>query len=332
MGSPQATMRPPTPWATMKAEASHRGAEQRGPSQPTRDAMKATIELFDQSLDQILATVVRIVQKLGSVLIGRMVNRRATLDVRMSKQLLDGLVRFGVIFAVVVLLSDWTDLLGETVGRGYCEIRHPVESLYPVRNRGCESQHVVQLQEGGTDRHNTIWINAVLHAYLDLSKDRPWERERPWAGTFADENAERAYMIGVYANGFHFAVYDHHGNGHATLTEWDGVSHLIYGVSSVFNFVTKEMTYLGYQIERANEGKKTQWIDAVLGVCVDLIEVLIGLGYCAVGVVIGSIFNPVDTIINVPGGILLILEAIVEGIANTISDVVSLVSLGWVEL
>ena len=244
---------------------------------------------------------------------------------------MQNLVYAGAVLAVVVVILDWTGSLGKTVGQGYCTVRHPVEAADPVRRTTCESQHVIQRQAGGADEENTIWINGVEHVYLDLSADQPWEKERPWSGALVDQNAERAYMMGVYANGFHFAMYDHHGEGHATITQWDGVSHLTYGVASAFNFITKELSYLGYQIERNNKGQETQWVDAILGVFIDLVEVLIGLGYCTVGVVVGTLFNPVDTIVNVPGGILLVVEAVVEGFANTISDLISLFTLGWIE-
>ena len=245
---------------------------------------------------------------------------------------MQNLAYVGAVFALVLIAMDWTGLLGKRVGQGYCSLRHPVEAAGPVRRTACESQHVIQRQAGGSDERNTIWINGVEHIYLDLSADQPWERERPWSGALVDHNAERAYMMGVYANGFHFATYDHHGEGHATITQWDGVSHLTYGVASAFNFVTKELSYLGYQVERGGNDQQTQWIDAVLGVLIDLVEVLIGLGYCVVGVVVGTVLNPVDTIVNVPGGILLVLEAVVEGFANTISDLVSLLTLGWIEV
>jgi hypothetical protein len=197
----------------------------------------------------------------------------------------------------------------------------------------CESQHVIQTNSGGSDKDNTIWINTVEHKYLDSSGDKPWQKERPWAN-WGDENLERAYMMGVYANGYHFIIYDHHKNGLPTLITWDGMSHLTYVVGSVFNFITKELSYLGYQWERFmdDKPKSTFFIDAAIGVFIDLVETAVGVVYGVVGIVVETIFNPIDTLFNIPGGIALSLEAIVEGIANTGSDIISLFTLGYVQL
>ena len=258
------------------------------------------------------------------------------------------LILLGAYFAVVVVLADWTGLLGESIGKGYCKVRHPVEWFTPVRKpRGvptaCESQHVMQRQCASSkeekkklDKRNTIWINGVEHMYADKSKHHcPWDckkGKRPWMSWLVDDNAERAYMMGAFANGFHFTVYDHHGKGHSTITEWDGVSHLTYLVASVLHFISKEISYLGYQWERTWDGRKTQWIDAILGIFVDFVEVALGLGYSVVGVVVGTLFNPLDTVKHLPGGILLIIESAAMAVWYTVSDIISLFTLGVLQL
>lgn len=246
---------------------------------------------------------------------------------------MDNLIKIGAALAAIIVLADWMGLLGKTIGNGFCSVRHPIEAMAPVRKTGCESQHVIQKRSGGTDEKNTIWINGVEHVYADLSVDRPWEKKRPWSRWLVDDNAERAYMMGVFANGFHFVVYDHHGEGHATITEWDGVSHLTYGVASAFNFISKELTYLGYQVERTlHKKQEARWVDATLGIFVDLAEVAVGMGYCVVGVVVGTLFNPLDTIKNFLGGILLIVESAAMGIYYTVSDIISLFTLGSLQI
>ena len=216
------------------------------------------------------------------------------------------------------------------IGKGYCLIRHPVEALTSNRT-ACESQHVIQQQSSGSDDKNTIWINTTHHDYLDRSIDKPWEKERPYFN-FGDENLERAYMMGTYANGYHFLTYDHHGEGDLTLFTWDGMSHLTYLVASVANIVTKEMSYIGYQMDRGGKNQVTQYIDAVIGVVIDLLELCFGVIYSILGMILGTILNPWDTLTNIPGALALSAEAIVEGIANTASDFISLVTLGYFEL
>lgn len=229
-----------------------------------------------------------------------------------------------------LLLSSQANAFNKSIGKGYCALRHPTESLTSDRV-SCESQHIVQQQHGGLDDKNTIWINTTHHDYLDRSVDKPWEKERPWLN-FGDSNLERAYMMGTYANGYHFFTYDHHGDGALTLFTWDGMSHATYVVSSIANFITKEMSYIGYQMDRGGKGQKTQYIDAVIGIFIDLIEVIFGVFYGLLGIIVGTIFNPIDTITNIPGALTLSVESIVEGVANTGSDIVSLFTLGFVEL
>ena len=240
-------------------------------------------------------------------------------------------LKYFMFFVFCVLSSSASaNIIPKVFGKGYCALRHPIESLSSDRV-SCESQHIVQQQSGGGDENNTIWINTTLHDYLDRSQDKPWEKERPWLN-FGDDNLERAYMMGTYANGYHFITYGHHGNGQLTLFTWDGMSHLTYMVSSVFNFITKEMSYVGYQIDRQHKHQVTQYVDAVIGVFIDIFEVSFGVMYGLLGIFIGTICNPIDTLTNIPGGIALCIETMFEGVINTGSDIISLFTLGTVEL
>lgn len=232
---------------------------------------------------------------------------------------------------LAALLSSPANAMTKEIGKGYCSLRHPVESLTTNRKTACESQHVIQRQSGGGNIENTIWISATEHDYLDRSSDSPWATERPWFN-FGDNNLESAYMQGVYARGFHFITYDHHGNGVPTLWAWDGASHLTYGVAATFNVITKELSYLGYQIERMMKGQTTQFTDALVGVVFNIIELFCGIAYSILGLIVGTIFNPIDTILNIPGAVLLSIEAIAEGVANTVSDFIAIVTLGFVSL
>jgi hypothetical protein len=182
---------------------------------------------------------------------------------------------------VLLITSGSANAFTKFLGKTYCSIRHPVAMLTSDNKKGttstCESQHIIQRQSGGIDKDNTIWISTAEHDYLDrYGKDRPWAKERPWFN-WGDDNAERAYMMGTYSRGFHFIVYDHKRKGLPTLVTWDGASHFIYLVSSVSNFITKEMTYIGYQREEGGFNRETQYIDAVIGIGIDLVEVTIPL-------------------------------------------------------
>lgn len=238
-----------------------------------------------------------------------------------------GVLAAGAFFAVVLAVVDffnWEKGAGEL----YCKLRHPVETISSSR-KACEEQHIIQLQEGGGNDGNIILINALEHDYADRSKDRPWSKARSglWCEC-GDDNLKRAYKMGIYANGYHFMIYDYRSEGHMTLFEWDGASHVTYMVASVFNVVTKELSYMGYQFE----AKDSQWTDAVLGVAIDVIELVVGLGYGIIGIVVGTIFNPWDTVTNLFGMIVLSVESIAVGLWNTVADLVSLVTVRSVQL
>lgn len=238
-----------------------------------------------------------------------------------------------LLFILAFLLPSTASAFTKEIGKGYCSIRHPVEAITTSRQTACESQHITQKRSGGSNFKNTIWINTTLHDYLDRGKDQPWVDERPWGQIlFDDGNLEAAYMMGTYANGYHFIVYDHHKNGMPTLIQWDGVSHLTYMIGSVMNFITKEMSYIGFQMDKGSKNRETQYADAIIGVFIDFIEVIFGLVYGVLGIIVGTIMNPIDTLLNIPDGILLCIETTIEGVANTISDIISLFTIGTIEL
>lgn len=242
--------------------------------------------------------------------------------------------RYVAAVALVTVSAFAVDILGvgDEVGGAYCAARHPVESLTTDRPSACERQHILQRQRGGGDRANTIWINTVEHDYADrVGPNPPWEAaERGLWGDWGDDNLKRAYKMGVYANGYHFLVYDYRGDGEITLVEWDGASHVTYVIATVFNFITKEASYIGFQWRRG--GAQTQYFDAVLGVLLDFAEVFVGVGYGAVGIVVGTVCNPVDTFGNLAGMVVYSVEVAAVGLWNTVADILSLLTLGWAQL
>ncbi|WP_321784703.1 hypothetical protein [Paraburkholderia sp. J94] len=207
--------------------------------------------------------------------------------------------------------TNQAQALPSVIGEGYCALRHPIEAVTSNRS-ACESQHVVQRQSSGVDEENTIWINTTLHDYLDRSKDRPWEKQRPVMSTFASFELERAYMIGTYANGYHFFIYDHRNDGYMTLFAWDGVSHAVYAISAIVNLPAKELSYLAYMIKhKLMRDKDTQLTDALIGVAIDIAETSVGVLYSSVGVVTGTVFHPLLTVKNIIPAVPLVLSTFV---------------------
>src|SRR5699024_331493 len=129
-------------------------------------------------------------------------------------------------------------------------------------------------------------------------------------------------------NGFHFVTYDHHGLGKLNLFRWDAVSHLVYAWTSLVNYPQKELNYLLYQISLLASGKKTQILDALLGIVIDLIEIFVGLIYSIIGIFVGAIFHPFDTIRNIVPGTLLIITGTAQGIWQFLTGSLCLITFG----
>lgn len=239
------------------------------------------------------------------------------------------IITYTFILIISFFNTTQTWAFNKEIGKGYCAIRHPVETFLSNR-ASCESQHVIQQQFGGSNNLNTIWINTTLHTYLDRSSCKPWELERPDFTAYGDENIERAYMIGVYANGYHYFIYDHHGDGTLTLTEWDGATHLLYLITTVINLPQKEIGYIEYQIERYKKEQSTQFIDAGIGVVADTIEVFIGAYYSALGIIVGTLFNPIDTLRNIPALVTLTFSGLFNAIWLMLKSLAALLSFGLV--
>jgi hypothetical protein len=223
--------------------------------------------------------------------------------------------------------SIHANAFNKTIGKGYCTLRHPIEAL-TSDSVTCESQHVVQQQAGGGDEANTIWINKTLHTYLDRSSCKPWESERPAFAPLSDDNIQRAYMTGVWANGYHFFMYDHHEKGTLTITEWDGATHFLYLITTIVNLPQKEVNYLAYQIERYRKDQQTQFIDAGIGLIVDVAEVAVGTIYSVTGMVVGTLLNPWDTLRNIPSLITLAISSVFNAIWLFLKGVLAIITAG----
>ena len=216
------------------------------------------------------------------------------------------------------------------VSETWCKIRHPVEALTSSPRSTCEEQHIIQKNAGGGDTENIILINTTEHDYLDRSGSKPWEKNRPWLIFWGNENLESAFMMGMYANGYHYQVRDYEKRNTATtLLKWDGASHAVYVSSSVFNFVAKALSYTAYQSRK----NPLLLIDALIGIPIDFAELAIGIVYGTVGMIVGTLFNPLTTIKNLIPAIALIVESAFKGIINTFLGALSLVtwnSVSWI--
>ena len=231
---------------------------------------------------------------------------------------------------VLVVLMCFTAVayagLFKSIGKGYCTITHPVEMFFPVRHDNtCEDQHLIQQQHGGSNEGNISIVPASSHIATDtwggdnvFMQDRVWEKKSysgsdRWGMTSGAEDAlEQAYKAGRYQLEYVFLLYSY-GNDEwdTTILTWDGVSNLLYTISWWANFPSKYIRKLAYLIET---GKYHLIIDHVIQLPVLLGEGLIGTTYNSMGIVTGTILNPLDTLNAVIGGLWLLTKSVVLGI------------------
>lgn len=210
------------------------------------------------------------------------------------------------------------DSVFHSIGRAYCALTHPAELLGNVRNSTCEKQHVIQQQSNGGHSANTVWWAASDHVRTDVWNDKPWQNNHPWMVLgFSDDNEKnlkKAYMLGTF--GVNWSMFQHDYSGKKSsliMTDFDGVSNLLYGYSWLINIPQKIINRSAYITDK---GHLHLWVDSLLLILVVFLEGAICL-FCMVGgAVLGTVFNPIDTILAIPGGLWLAAETTVAAISQ----------------
>lgn len=229
-----------------------------------------------------------------------------------------------VFFAVMILLfiapaANAADF-SYKAGKIYCNIVNPMESIKPFRLSTCEEQHVIQQQSGGTNIDNIVWWSASEHVRTDLWSDKPWANNRPWfvLGFTGDnkDNLEKAYMLGTYGVSYSLFLHPYKGAGESSLiaAKFDGASNILYAWSFIINQPQKQINQLAYIVD------KKHWrllIDWVIGLAVAFIEVIVSILVGMLGAIIGTVFNPLDTLFAIPGAIILGVETIIPAFGQT---------------
>lgn len=211
-------------------------------------------------------------------------------------------------------------------GKIYCGLTHPTELIAPVRHATCEEQHVIQQQSSGGNAENVVWWSASSHVRTDLWRDRPWVNSRPWLVIgFSDDakkNLEKAYMLGTFGSTWSFFQHSYKGRGDSSLilADFDGISNLLYGVSWLVNLPQKYVNKVSYISSR---GHWHLLIDMLVAIVVLGIESMLAIASTLIGLVVGTVLNPVDTLAAIPGGIWLLFETVIAAVANYVSGVFS---------
>lgn len=241
------------------------------------------------------------------------------------------------VFFVFSLLNFSVNANSETlsykVGEAYCALTHPTEFIFKLGNKRstCEEQHVIQQQSGGGDIANVVWWPASHHVRTDVYGSQPWQNNRPWIvlGFTQDNkvNLEKAYMMG--AHGLTWSLFQHSYNGRGPskliAIEFDGVSNLLYGFAWLVNTPQKYVNQMAYLVDK---GHWVLIIDMLILIFVLAIEMLVALVVTVGGAVAGLIFNPVDTLFAIPGGIWLAIEACIAAVFQLVVGVWGLLTAG----
>ncbi|MEA2050413.1 MAG: hypothetical protein U9O56_06770 [Campylobacterota bacterium] len=214
----------------------------------------------------------------------------------------------------------------KSIARSYCAITHPVEMMSPIRHDNtCEEQHIIQQQHGGTNWGNISIISASSHITTDtwmgdgvLMQGKVWEnniKEDGWGLSDDSEDAlAQAYKLGRWQLEYVFFTYNYKSDKwSSTLLNWDGVSHLVYGVSWWVNLPSKYIRKAAYLVDKNYYGLL---IDHAIQLPILIIEGSVGIVYSLAGVVTGTIMQPIDTLNALLGGLYLVLKSILFGIID----------------
>lgn len=243
---------------------------------------------------------------------------------------------FNFIFAVLLISfasGSGAATLPYTLGEAYCALTHPTEFIFKLGNKRstCEEQHVIQQQSGGGDIANVVWWPASHHVRTDVYGSQPWQNNRPWIvlGFTQDNkvNLEKAYMMGTHGLTWSLFQHSYNGRGPSKLIafEFDGVSNLLYGFAWLVNTPQKYVNQMAYLVDK---GHWVLIIDMLILIFVLAIEMLVALVVTVGGAVAGLIFNPVDTLFAIPGGIWLALEACIAAVFQLVVGVWGLLTAG----
>mgnify|MGYP000712815585 CR=1 FL=1 len=240
------------------------------------------------------------------------------------------------IFSLLLLAPSCANSWGiKQLAFGYCNITHPIEMVNTIRhNNTCEEQHIIQKQHKGSNWGNISIIPVSSHITTDTwgGKDvymqrKVWEYTSPkdaWGMSDDAEIAlEQAYKLGRWQLEYVFLLFDYRKNDWSTtLMSWDGASHATYVISWWVNFPSKYLRKTAYLLDKRHY---LLLIDHAIQLPVLLIEGIFGVYYSVVGVLIGTIMQPMDTLNAIIGGIYLILKSIVLGILDLFLSIFLLV-------
>ena len=174
-----------------------------------------------------------------------------------------------------------------------------------------EEQHILPQNQGGI-------LAVLIPKWNHSASDRAFNRyhifeENRHSNTLVKvltltneqslTNLNNAYMLGRTMIPYAFFCFEYKGirstNWHFLSTEMDGASTVMYFVSWLCHTPQKIVRQIAYVIHKAPP--IAGLIDVALNICSLLVEFVIGIFGTVVGVILGTLFHPIDTICSIPG-------------------------------
>lgn len=232
-----------------------------------------------------------------------------------------------------------------------CESTHPMETWSVVRGveawktgttyntpqrHVCEKQHVIQqggllcagdLRSKECDWRTVYWPRT-LHQYTDSIGERVYQKDSTFDRGITSDNhydLEAAYKMGAYGVPWSVMFVDYKdkqglttdergytgGRTHFVSLNMDGVSNLVYFWTWIVNIPQK---YANLAVHIFNYNDPKLWVDFFVSfLWTVLIDLPLATASTLVGLVGGTVLNPVDTLFAIPGGAYLFFEAIWTG-------------------
>lgn len=231
------------------------------------------------------------------------------------------------------------------LSKQYCNFTNPVEHIRNLRRSTCEQQHIIQRQSGGEDTTNAVYFSGSNHMRTDRWDDKPWENARPWLNLgFTGESRqslEQAYMLGTYGPSWHFLIHSYNGNGGSAFTavEFDGVSNFLYGYSWLINIPQRMINKMAYIASPKKYRQSGMDIvqhnrfyligDFVVAIVVVGFEALLAIVSTIVSTIVGTLFNPVDTLSALLGGLVLVAQTSLIAVFGYLKGVFNILTGGW---
>ena len=242
------------------------------------------------------------------------------------------------------------------LGEKYCHITSPMEWLAEEpKAHTCERQHIIPRTWGpdddrealrcGVDTLNVAWWPTSWHVRTDSWKggapfgsgDKAWLDSRPWLdfGLGSSEeariNLQRAYMMGTYGLTATLVLNSYDENkSHKSkflFLEFDGMSNLLYGWAWLVNTPQKILNQFAYI---SDKGWWWTSIDLLLfAFLVWVVEALLLTVATVLGVTIGTLLNPWDTLVAIPSGLLLALETTVWAVFEYALGILRVIWSRW---